>query len=84
MVSTISSIRQNHALPYNPLQDDKIKEEFPLEEDGVQFSHTLDEQLRSQIKVGFQIVDLYEDTNSEGKLHDFNVPTFWASYSVKK
>lgn len=73
-----------HALPYNPLQDDKIKEEFPLEENGIQFSHTLDEQLRGQIKAGFQIVDLYEDTNSEGKLHDFNIPTFWASYSVKK
>jgi len=27
---------------------------------------------------------LYEDTNSEGRLHDFNVPTFWASYVVKR
>jgi len=73
-----------HSLPYNPLKDDSVNEEFPPEEEGIQFSHTLDEQLRGQIKAGFQIVDLYEDTNSEGKLHDFNIPTFWASYSIKK
>lgn len=71
-------------LPYNPLKDDEVNKEFPPEEEGYQFSHTLDEQLRGQIKAGFQIVDLYEDTNSEGKLHDYNIPTFWASYSIKK
>jgi len=71
-------------LPYNPLKDSSVNKEFPIEEEGVQFSHTLNEQLRGQIKAGFQIVDLYEDTNSEGRLHDFNVPTFWASYVVKR
>lgn len=71
-------------LPYNPLKDNSVNKEFPIEEEGVQFSHTLDEQLRGQIKAGFQIVDLYEDTNSEGKLHDYNIPTFWASYAVKR
>lgn len=73
-----------HPLPYNPLKDDSVNKDFPIEEEGIQFSHTLDEQLRGQIKAGFQIVDLYEDTNSEGKLHDYNIPTFWASYSIKK
>lgn len=73
-----------HKLPYNPLEDPSINEEFPPEEEGIQFSHTLDEQLRGQIKAGFQIVDLYEDTNSEGKLAEYNIPTFWASYSIKK
>lgn len=73
-----------HSLPYNPLKDPSVNEEFPPEEEGIQFSHTLNEQLRGQIKAGFQIVDLYEDTNSEGKLHDYNIPTFWASYSIKE
>lgn len=71
-------------LPYNPLKDSSVSKDFPLEEEGVQFSHTLDEQIRGQIKAGFQIVDLYEDYNSEGKLRDYNIPTFWASYSIKK
>lgn len=71
-------------LPYNPLKDSSVSKDFPLEEEGVQFSHTLDEQIRGQIKAGFQIVDLYEDYNSEGKLCDYNIPTFWASYSIKK
>lgn len=73
-----------HSLPYNPLKDASVNKDFPLEEEGVQFSHTLDEQLRGQIKAGFQIVDLYEDYNSEGKLADYKIPTFWASYSIKK
>jgi SAM-dependent methyltransferase len=72
-----------HPLPYNPLKNDVVNKDFPIEEEGIQFSHTLDEQLRGQIKAGFKIVDLYEDTNSEGKLKDYNIPTFWASYSVK-
>lgn len=73
-----------HALPYNPLKDPSVNKDFPIEEEGVQFSHTLDEQIRGQIKAGFQIVDLYEDTNNSGKLHDYNIPTFWASYAIKK
>lgn len=73
-----------HSLPYNPLKDPSVNEDFPPEEEGIQFSHTLNEQLRGQIKAGFRIVDLYEDTNSEGKLHDYNIPTFWASYSIKE
>jgi len=72
-----------HGLPYNPLKDPSVNKEFPVEEEGVQFSHTLNEQLRGQIKAGFHIVDLYEDTNSSGRLHDYNIPTFWASYAVK-
>lgn len=71
-------------LPYNPLKDSSVNEDFPIEEEGIQFSHTLDEQIRGQIKAGFQIVDLYEDTNGEGKLEKYNIPTFWATYSVKK
>ncbi|WP_300561111.1 class I SAM-dependent methyltransferase [Companilactobacillus sp.] len=73
-----------HPLPYNPLKNPEVNDDFPIEEEGIQFSHTLDEQIRGQIKAGFQIVDLYEDTNSEGKLKDYNIPTFWATYAIKK
>ena len=52
-------------------------------EDGILFSHTLEEQIRDQLQAGFQLVDCYEDTYGEGRLHDLNIPTFWATYAVK-
>jgi len=72
-----------HRLPYNPLRDPKLMEEMRASDSGVQFSHTLEEQIRGQIKAGFKIVDLYEDTNGNGKLHEYGVPTFWATLAVK-
>ena len=27
--------------------------------------------------------NLYEDTNGEGKLHEYNIPSFWAARAVK-
>jgi Methylase involved in ubiquinone/menaquinone biosynthesis len=72
-----------HKLPFNPLKDKQLQKDFPLDDNGIQFSHTLEEQLRGQLKAGFRLVDLYEDTNTEGKLAEYNVPTFWASYAVK-
>jgi len=50
---------------------------------GIQFSHTLEEQLGGQLKAGFLLTDLYEDTNGEGRLHEFGVPSFIATRAVK-
>lgn len=52
-------------------------------DDGVQFSHTLDEQIRGQIQAGLRIVDLYEDTNGYGRLHELGIPSFWATLAQK-
>ncbi|HHW79279.1 MAG TPA: class I SAM-dependent methyltransferase [Acholeplasmataceae bacterium] len=71
-------------LPFNPLEDEE-QYEFMVENDyGIQFSHTLEEQIGGQLKAGFILVDLYEDTNDSGLLHDFNIPTFTATKAVKK
>lgn len=43
---------------------------------GMQFSHTLDEQVRGQIQAGFRLLDLFEDTNGTGLLHELGIPTF--------
>ena len=73
-----------HSLPFNPLKDEKLMEESLKRDDGVQFSHTIDEQIGGQIRAGFTLTDVYEDINGSGKLHDYNVPTFWATRAVKK
>lgn len=73
-----------HALPFNPLKDKKIYEDSLKNDWGLQFSHTLEEQIGGQLQAGFQLCDLYEDTNGEGNLHDHHIPTFIATRCIKK
>ena len=49
----------------------------------MQFSHTLEEQIGSQLKAGFCLTDIYEDTNGYGRLHELNIPTFFATRAIK-
>lgn len=54
-------------LPFNPLKMTKEKRDAMISNgDGVQFSHTLDEQIGGQLKAGFILKDLYEDRDREG------------------
>lgn len=73
-----------YALPFNPLKDKKIYEDSLKNDWGLQFSHTLEEQIGGQLQAGFQLCDLYEDTNGEGNLHDHHIPTFLATRCIKK
>lgn len=73
-----------HKLPFNPLKnkqqyDDSIKNDW-----GIQFSHTIEEQIGGQLQAGFVITDIYQDTNGVGRLHEFNVPCFYATRAVKE
>ena len=53
-----------------------------IEIDGsVQFSHTIEEQISGQLKAGFTLTDLYEDTDT-GVLGGY-VPLFIATRAVK-
>ncbi|HBR09001.1 MAG TPA: SAM-dependent methyltransferase [Clostridiales bacterium] len=72
-----------YQLPFNPLQNRKLLKSLEKEDSGIQFSHTLEEQIRGQLKAGFMLLDLYEDTNGKGFLHEHGVPTFWATLAVK-
>lgn len=72
-----------YRLPFNPLRDPEQRAALERAGDGIQFSHTLEEQIRGQIQAGFRIVDLYEDTNGRGFLHEHGVPTFWATLAVR-
>ena len=73
-----------HPLPFNPLKDPHLLKVLEAEDGGIQFSHTLEEQIRGQLKAGFRLLDLYEDTNGSGFLHEMGVPTFWATLAAKE
>ena len=70
-------------MPFNPLKDEKARAFMLEERSGMQFSHTMTEQIGGQLKAGFTLLDLYEDTNGFGRLHDMNIKTYIATKSVK-
>jgi len=53
-------------LPYNPLRDPVLYQRAISNDDGFQFSHSLEEQIGGQLKAGFTLTDLYEDRDREG------------------
>lgn len=73
-----------NVLPFNPLADKKLYEQSIKDNIGIQFSHTIEEQIGGQLKAGFMLIDIYHDTNGEGNLHIHNVPTFYATCAIKK
>ncbi len=71
-------------LPFDPTENDTLMERCLKNDWGVQFSHGLEAQIGGQLAAGFTLIDLYEDTNGEGRLHEMNIPTYIATCSVKK
>ena len=72
-----------NTFPFNPLKNPEQMAQLEATDSGVQFSHTLDEQLGGQLRAGFVLADLYEDTNGSGNLHAHNIPSFIATRAVK-
>ena len=72
-----------NSLPFNPLKNPEQMKQLQDEDAGVQFSHSLEEQIGGQLEAGFRLLSLYEDTNGEGRLHELGIPTFIAMRSMK-
>jgi SAM-dependent methyltransferase len=70
-------------LPFNPLKDEGLRKKLDNAEDGVQFSHTLEEQIGGQLEAGFMLTGLYEDTDRDGLLREYNIPQYIATRAVK-
>jgi SAM-dependent methyltransferase len=72
-----------NSLPFNPLKNEDQRKQLEKADGGIEFSHTLDEQIGGQLEAGFILKDLYEDTNGDGRLHEMNIPTFFATKALK-
>lgn len=72
-----------YKLPFNPLKDPKLYEDSVKNDWGIQFSHTMEEQVGGQLEAGFILTHLYEDTNGEGLLHEYHIPSFLATRAIK-
>lgn len=72
-----------NSLPFDPIANPEQRRQLEADDCGMQFSHTLEEQIGGQLRAGFTLTDLYEDTNGEGFLHEMNIPCFVATRAVK-
>lgn len=71
-------------MPSNPLKDKAAKEYMIKENAEMQLSYNITEQIGGQLKAGFTLLDIYEDTNGSGRLHELNIKTYIAIKSVKR
>lgn len=76
-------LRIAQKLPFNPLKDPELYRQSVENDWGIQFSHTIEEEIGGQLRAGFQLTDIYEDTNGYGLLEEYRVPTFYATRCVK-
>ena len=72
-----------YKLPFNPLRDEKLYEDSVKNDWGIQFSHTIEEQIGGQLRAGFRLADIYQDTNGAGALHEHGVPCYYATLAIK-
>lgn len=72
-----------NTLPYNPLRNPEHARQLEEQDCGMQFSHTIEEQLGGQLEAGFRLTHIYGDTNGDGYLRERNVETFLATRAVK-
>ena len=72
------------SLPFNPLKNPEQMKQLSEQDCGVQFSHTITEQIGGQLEAGFTLTALYEDTNGKGRLHEMNIPSFIATCAEKR
>ena len=73
-----------NTLPFDPLSDEEKMKQLIDGDYGVQFSHSISEQIADQIKAGLELLDIYDDTNGSGYLHEHGVPCFYATLARKK
>lgn len=82
MVGTDEKTIEN-TMPFNPLKNEAQRRALEAQDAGMEFSHTLEEQLGGQLEAGFRLTHLYGDTNGEGYLHQHNIETFLSTRAVK-
>ncbi len=73
-----------YALPFDPLAHPEQMAMLEEQDGGVQFSHSLTEQIGGQLKAGFRLTDLYEDRCGDGRcVVGRYMPEFYATRAVK-
>lgn len=73
-----------NSLPFNPLVNEEQRKQLEEQDCGIQFSHTISEQIGGQLRAGFKLTNIYDDTNGFGRLHELNIASFVATRAIKE
>lgn len=76
-------LQAKNKLPFNPLKNPKQLERDIAQNNGVQFSHSLEEQIGGQLVAGFRLTHLLEDRDRDGLLKDY-APQYILTRAVKE
>ena len=72
-----------NTMPFDPLRNEDQRKQLEESDCGMQFSHTIEEQIGGQLEAGLVLTSIYGDTNGEGRLHEMNVECYFATRAVK-
>lgn len=72
-----------NTMPFDPLQNAQQRKQLEDSDCGMQFSHTVEEQIGGQLEAGLMLTHIYGDTNGEGRLHEMNIECYYATRAVK-
>ena len=71
-----------YSMPFNPLIHEDQRKMLEETDSGMQFSHTLEEQIGGQLEAGLVLTHLFSDTNGEGRLHEMGIETYIATRAI--
>jgi SAM-dependent methyltransferase len=81
---TVRPLVISNKLPFNPLKMDTERRQQMIDNfEGLQFSHSFDEQIGGQLKAGFVITSAYEDFNNDPDAVSDGIAAYWATRAVK-
>ena len=72
-----------NTMPFDPLVNEDHRKLLEETDCGMQFSHTVEEQIGGQLEAGLMLTHIYGDTNGAGRLHEMNIECYYATRSVK-
>ena len=72
-----------NTMPFDPLMNEQHRKQLEESDCGMQFSHTVEEQIGGQLEAGLVLTHIYGDTNGEGRLHEMNVECYFATRAIK-
>lgn len=72
-----------NTMPFDPLQNAQQRKQLEDSDCGMQFSHTVEEQIGGQLEAGLMLTHIYGDTNGEGRLHEMNIECYYATRAIK-
>ena len=72
-----------NTMPFNPLINEQHRKQLEESDCGMQFSHSIEEQIGGQLEAGLVLTHIYDDTNGEGRLHEMKIACYYATRAVK-